>query len=318
MSEPFNFSVTEDNPDKLLYDYTRALASGMALSDGFLKTVLPNLYLENKKVYSTTPLVYSGDYPDRYSQAYSEALTRIGTSFGVERGAGEADESYRQKIKLVIIQNPTLSGIENAVKTLFSGLGLTVNVNVFTGHTDFFDAVNSNFDTPFRGNFGARAFKVIIEIYPSIERRVPRFVDDIFANIPYRVKVPGNYKLTLDPSRAFGPFQNVSITKTDTQNPEFETQTILSDSISRSGRTIDLGFLTNFHSVSITTRSSLRNIYYGSLEFDDTSFDFYRNPSYNGLLSSFGVSLLRDIFSNILANGVEIERIVVRKAGSGG
>ena len=120
----------------------RLLASGLAISDSYLKTILPNLYLENKKIYSNTPLVYSGDYPDRYSQAYLDALNRIGSSFGVERGPGESDEAYRQKIKLSIIKSPTISGINTAVKTLFSGLGLNVNVVSMSGNENFFDAVS--------------------------------------------------------------------------------------------------------------------------------------------------------------------------------
>lgn len=312
--------MEENSPEKILYDYTKSFSSGLAIAEGFSHTLLPNLYIENKERVdkNLTPLVFNGDYPDRYAQAYSEALDKIGDSFGVVRGPGEPDRAYRQKIKLVLVQSPTLSGLKNSVERLFLGFGLNVGVEVTPAFKNSFDAVSTSFDVPFRGELGARSYRIVIDLSPSLKEVIPRYVDKVVSGFPYRIKKPGNYRITFDPQGTFGSSREIVLSKKDIQNPVYSEEVLLNDRITRFGKVVDLGFLTNFDELILDAPTSVLYSYEAFLQFNDSVFDFYRNPSYNGLLSAFGVTLLRDIFSNVLPQGVEIERISLAQAGSGG
>jgi hypothetical protein len=306
--------------DKTLYDYTRALASGIALADGNLRSVLPKIYLENKQIVGDeAPLIYEGDIPDRLPQAYDSALDRIGSSFNVFRGPDETDDAYRQKIKLSIIQNPTLAGISNSIKTVFSGLGLDVQVFSKNTRTDFFDAVSNNFADPLRGTLGARSYRIIIEISPAFKYSFPKYVDTVNSgDMFYRVKKPGIYTLTLDPNKEFGNFNSVRVITRNSQRPNFLT-TVFSSESAESGTKINLGFLSQFQDIKIIVNNDVSvSVYESFLTFNNSEFDFYKNAAYNGLLSAFGVNFLREIFQGTLSFGVIIERINVRQAGSGG
>jgi hypothetical protein len=307
------------DPSNVLYEYTRALASGISISDSYLKTLLPNLYIENKKPpldLSSAPLVYTGDYSSRFSHSYGDALTRIGQSFGVVRIQGETDDSFRQKIKLVIIKSPTVQGVKNSFETVFSGLGLNVIVNVKPANKNFLDSVATNLDDAFRGSLGARLFKVSIEIYPPVKTRYPNFVGRVFANIPYRVKKPGFYELTFDRETIFGSNVRASLL---IRTPQTNiSQKVLEEFFLIPGRIFNLGFLSNFQEILISTQNDLSGKYYADIVFNDERFDFYNNPSYNTILSAFAVDFLREIFSEVFSYGVEIERIVVRQVGTGG
>jgi hypothetical protein len=306
-------------PDKRLYDYTRALAAGIALTEGNLKSFLPKLYLENTEFLNgETPLVYEGDIPDRFAQAYEDALDRIGFAFNVPRGPNETDDAYRQKIKLRIIQNPTLSGISNSIKTVFSGLGLDVNVVSVNARENFFDAVGTNFSSPFRGLTGARSYRIIIEVSSAFKYSFPKYVDTVSSGVFYRVKKPGYYTLTLDPNGDTAGEGVIDVVTRNVQRAQFLIP-VFSSEVAFSGIEIDLGFLTQFQEIRVTRNSDNSDIFYNSkLTFNKREFDFYKNPAYNGLLTAFGVGFLREIFNNTLSFGVIIERIIVRQAGSGG
>jgi hypothetical protein len=309
------------SPDKRLYDYTRALASGISLSDGTVRSFLPKLYLENKNISAElAPLVYEGDVPDRYPQAYEDALDRIGRAFGIFRGPNETDDAFRQKIKLRIIQSPTLSGISNSIKTVFFGLNLDVNVQSVNAFTDSFTAVDNNFNTSLRGTLGARSYRIIIEITPAFKYAFPKFVDVIpSGGAFYRVKKSGYHTLILD---RFGEFLensgNIKIFVKNTQIPTIPPSTFSSESVTP-GTEIELGFLTTFQEIGILRNDEFfDNSYLSWLVFNNREFDFYKNPAYNGLLAAFGVNFLREIFQNTLSYGIIIERIIVRQSGSGG
>jgi len=312
--------MSDITPSNTLYNYTRALASGIAISDSYLKTLLPNLYVENKQSpinLSSAPLVYTGDYPNRFSHAYFDALSKIGNSFGVTRSIGESDDLFRQRIKLVIIKSPTINGIKKSVETVFSGLGLNVSVIVKPAIENTFDAVSTNLDDPFRGNLGSRLFRVLIDIYPPIKTRVPNYVGKVFAGIPYRVKKPGLYQITFDRETVFGSSIRASLSVRNSQTGL--SHKFLDEFFLIPGRVVDLGFLSNFQEIIVnTTSSDLSGKYYAEIVFNDKKFDFYMNPSYNIILAAFGVDFLREIFSEIVSYGVEFERISVKQSGTGG
>lgn len=308
-----------NNPSRTLYDYTRALASGISISDSYLKTLLPNLYIENKLPpldFVSAPLVYSADYPERFSHAYGDALTKIGNAFGLTRLQGETDDSFRQKIKLVIIKSPTSQGIKNSFETVFAGLGLNVVVSVKPANKNFLDTVATNFDDGFRGRLGSRLFKISIEVYPPVKTRIPNYVGKLFANIPYKIIKPGIYELTFDRDNLFDNVSRVSLV-VKTPQKDFSSK-VLEEFFLRPGTITNLGFLTNFQEILLSAPEELAGKYYADIVFNDVRFDFYNNPSYNNVLASFGVDFLREIFSDVVSYGVEIERIIVRQVGTGG
>lgn len=308
------------SPDRKLYDYTRALASGISLAEGNLKSILPKIYLENKEISGNSAFfVYEGDAPDRFPQAYETALDRIGSSFRVFRGANETDDAYRQKIKLAIIQNPTLAGISNSIKTVFSGLGLDVQVFSKNTRDDFFDSITDNFSAPLRGTTGARSYRIIIDISPAFKYSFPKYVDTFFSGqFFYRIKKPGLYTLTLDPKEKAGASNDVRVITRNTQRPNFLIP-IFSSEVTSPGTVLDLGFLSQFQEVKVLVNSNDSDFSYESfLTFNKQEFDFYKSPAYNGLLSAFSVNFLIDVFKETLSYGVIIERINVRQAGTGG
>lgn len=300
-----------------LYDYTRALASGVSLAQNQLKSFLPNIYLENLKIYGDqAPLIYEGDYPDRLPQAYDSYLDRIGEGFGVLRGPNEPDSAYRQKIKLVLIKSTTVSGIKSSIETVFSGLGFPARATVLPAHKDFFDGVSSNLRDPIRGRLGSRSYRVVIEIFPELNVSYNQIVDKVFENSPYTIKTPGLYTLVLDPSRRFPTVSSVEI---GIRNLQFQSNpvTIYSTSLPTQGFNIPVGFLSNHQELTVSSTGVSANYEVG-LQLNNNTFDFYRNPEYNALVTSFGVNFLREIFIDVTSFGVRIERIVIRNAGSGG
>jgi hypothetical protein len=308
------------SPEKTLYDYTRALASGISVTEGNLKSFLPKLYLENEKSFvGVGYLVYEGDIPDRFPQAYENALNKIGSSFNVFRGPNETDEAFRQKIKLKIIQSPTLSGIANSIKTVFSGLNLDINIKVKNASEDSFTGIETNFNSSFRGGVGTRSYRIIVEITPSFKYEFPKIVEVVPSGSFYRVKKSGVHTLILDKNNEF--FQNsglITVLLRNTQNRDFSNPVFSSESVI-SGTEIDLGFLTIFQEFRILRNNDdFDSTYKSFLLFNNKKFDFYKNPAYNGLLTAFGVNFLREIFQDTLSYGVIIERIIVRQAGSGG
>lgn len=300
-----------------LYDYTRALASGISIAQNKLKSFLPNVYLENLKLYGDdAPLVYEGDYPDRLAQSYDNYLDRIGAGFGVERGPNEPDSAYRQKIKLVIIKSTTVSGIKNSIETLFTGLGFPAVATVLPAHKNFFDGVSSSLNTPIRGRVGSRSYRVVIEIFPELNLSYNQVVDVVIEGTPYVIQKPGLYTLILDPNKLFPGASSVSV---GLRNLQFQSSpvTVFSTSSPVQRQNVSLGFLSNHQELTLSATGISSNYEVG-LQIDNNTFDFYRNPEYNALVTSFGVNFLREIFADVTSYGVRIERIVIRNAGSGG
>jgi hypothetical protein len=313
-------------PEKRLYDYTRAFAAGVTSSENLLHSFLKNLYLEaQNKDQVFPPLVYNGDYPLRFAQAYDDYLDLIGRGFGIVRGPNETDEAFRQKIKLVIIQNPTITGIENAVKTLFSGLGFSVLVEVLPAVSNFFDGVNSTLETPIRGKLGSRSFRVDIRIRPNFRIEYPNFVYKIAHNNNFQIEDSARYLFYLNPfllnqedvGEVFLYLKNLQFTN-------IQRQLVYSAISPRANTIVDLGFLTSVQELNFEVLNkdglpldSLTS-YFGYLTVNESGFDFYRNPEYNTLLLNFGVRFLREIFSEVSSFGINIERITVKNAGTGG
>jgi len=157
--------------NNILYFLTKALASGLTLAEIAMNSVLPNLYLSNKRDDQDTPLIYSGDFPNLYPQAYGEYLDKIGYMFNVSRFSNENDNDYRERIIFSISQNATKSGIKNVIETLLSSRGYEVNVEIFDHSEDFFEAENSNFDHPIRSVNESILYKISLFITPIDENK---------------------------------------------------------------------------------------------------------------------------------------------------
>lgn len=313
-------------PERRLYDYTRAFAAGVTSSQNSLHSFLKNLYLESQnKDQIFPPLVYNGDYPFRFAQAYDDYLDLIGRGFGIFRGPNETDEAFRQKIKLVIIQNPTISGIQTSVTTLFSGLGFDVDVQVIPAASNFFDGVSSDLDTPFRGKLGSRSFRIDIRIRPSFKVDYPNFVYKLNHNTNFEIESSARYVLQLNPF--FLNQTNIGEVFVYIKNLQFtniQRQLVYSATSPIPGTIVDLGFLSSIQEINLEVFDKNNSVldqnvnYSGYLTFNDSSFDFYRNPEYNTLILNFGVRFLREIFSEVSSFGINIERIAVKNAGTGG
>jgi hypothetical protein len=312
-------------PAKRLYDYTRSFSAGISSAETSLYSFLKNLYLETGDKDSLPPLVYNGDYPIRFAQAYDDYLDLIGRGFGIFRGPNETDEAFRQKIKLVIIQNPTVTGIENAVKTVFSGLGFDTVVDVIPAAYSFFDAVNSTFDDPIRGKLGSRSFRIDIRIKPGLKVEYRNFLYKFKHNTTLTIDVPGRYGLYLNPF-----FENqdevgeVFIFVKNTQFINRQRVLLYSTFAPEENTFVDLGFLSNVQELDFEVLNKSNTLlsssidYFSYLTLNDSKFDFYRNPEYNTLILNFGVNFLREIFSEVSSFGIIIERIAVKNAGTGG
>jgi hypothetical protein len=339
-------------PERRLYDYTRALSSGVYISEASVKEFLPSLYLNNRNFLGARArFLYEGDFPFFFTQAYNNALTKLGESYGVQRTGGENDDAFRQKVILRLSQSPTVAGIKRSVEILFSGLGISTNVSVVSETDNFFDAVGSDFDTPIRGELSSRVFRVSIEINPGLKTFVNNYDDEIvstkksttfiqsqaFSNFTqpvsyeslklygsgpigdgfnyarYRVKKPGFYNIYFDP-KLINFETSLRVITRKVQFPKIPTLKYENLNV-KSQTFLPLGFLTEFQEILIETS---RENYECYLSLNQNRFDFYKNPAYNSLLASFGVSFLREIFSEILSFGVKIERITVNQSGTGG
>jgi hypothetical protein len=156
----------------LLYDFTRALASGLTLLRISIRSILPNLFLINEYESTTkTELVYDGDFPTRKAHAYGEYLDRIGYMFNRERNYQEEDGPYRQRILSALKENSTISGIKNTVSFLLASEGLEADIEIRESHRDFFDATSSTLDAPLRNHRGTLLFGITIYITPKLQVR---------------------------------------------------------------------------------------------------------------------------------------------------
>ena len=188
--------------NSILYFLTQALSSGITLAQIAVRSVLPNLYLKNKRDDQNIPLIYSGNYPYYYPEAYGEYLDRLGSAFNVTRLERENDFSYRERILFSLQKNATINGVEQALKVLFEYTNYTANVQVLENKDYFFDAESTNFDTPFRDPKGSMFYQVTILVEPNTNAQNLRkpvystYLEDIF-NV-------SNFQLLLDDVLAAG------------------------------------------------------------------------------------------------------------------
>lgn len=326
-----------------LFDYTRANSAGISVTEVNIHSILKNLYLETKDNQILPRLVYNGDLPFRKANAYDDFLDKIGSGFGIIRGPNETDESYRQKIKLSIIKSPTVEGLQKSISTVFSGLGFDVSVTAKPAVYNFFDGVNSTFETPVRGKAGSRLFRIDILVEPSVKVFYPNFLYgfntvEITENLPFpeneiggdgdfkrNTLIPGTYSLHLNPFDE--EIENLGLVEVYIKNTQFTTRRdfLIYSAFNPPSRTVvDLGFLSEFQQVYFKifdlggNQISLPSNYMGYFTVNDSKFDFYRNPEYNTLILNFGVNFLREIFNEVASFGIIIERIAVKNAGTGG
>jgi hypothetical protein len=168
----------------ILYNFTRAVSSGVTLAKVAARKILPNLYLVNRRDEDIA-IIYSGDYPVLFPQAYGEFLDRIGFSFGVDRLPEELDEPYRQRILFSFQKNATIGGIESGIRLLLNFSELPLDIKVIEAHKNFFDAETSNFDTPLREPNGSLLFRINILVSPKEVNRIKkpiyfRHYEDLF------------------------------------------------------------------------------------------------------------------------------------------
>lgn len=156
------FSAVKD----VLYNFTRGISSGITLADTTVKSILPNLYIQNKTIDNTT-LIYSGDAPNIYPQAYGEYLDRLGYMFDVLRNSGETDDSFRQRILFSISQNSTISGIKNSIKFILQANNIEADVDIIESYKDFFDGNSTSFDAPIRSAKGTMLYGITVIITPK-------------------------------------------------------------------------------------------------------------------------------------------------------
>lgn len=153
-----------------LKDLTKAISSGVAMLRVDIRNVLPSLYILNKKESTEdTELVYDGDYPNIYPQAYGEYLDMLGGMFDIVRHNAETDEELRSRILFFLSENSTKAGIQRAVQQMFLARGFSVDVDVRENFNHFFDGTSSTFNTPMRSVKGTLLYGLTIVITANVE-----------------------------------------------------------------------------------------------------------------------------------------------------
>lgn len=154
--------------NRVLYNFTRSIASGITLTWVTVRSLLTNLYLVNREK-SELPLLYEGDFPNIYPQAHDEFLDRLGYQFGVTRIPGEDDEGYRIRILFALRRNSTKAGIAESLEVLFGAVGMTVKAVVQESYAHAFDGTSTSFDAPMRSHKGSLLYGVVIYVLPVTE-----------------------------------------------------------------------------------------------------------------------------------------------------
>jgi len=153
--------------NNILYFFTQALSAGLSLAKVAVRSVLPNLYVINTKD-SDVNLIYAGDYPNLYPQAYGEYLDLLGFMFGVSRLPNEDDDSYRQRILFALSKNSTPAGIRSSVSFLLQTKDVQADIKIVNNFDNYFDAASSSFDYPLRDYRGSLLYSVNIFVKPTI------------------------------------------------------------------------------------------------------------------------------------------------------
>lgn len=156
--------------NNILYFLTQALSSGITLAKIFTRSVLPNLYLLNRRDDSNTALIYSGNYPYFYPQAYGEYLDKLGFAFNVQRLLGENDFDYRERIVFSLRENATKEGLETSIATLLGYCGFCGGVKVIENTNNFFNAETTSLDVPLRDYKGSMLYSINIVVEPTTFR----------------------------------------------------------------------------------------------------------------------------------------------------
>lgn len=166
-----------------LHEFTRAIASGVSLLRIAIRSVLPNLYTINiNPSTEETPLIYDGNYPYQYPQAYGEYLDLIGSMFGVSRNVNEEDDEYRRRIIFSIQENSTIAGIESSIQRVFQTYGIDADVEVRENYRGFFDGVSTTLDTPIRDYRGSLLYGLSILVTPRVQRLTEVTIYDFITN----------------------------------------------------------------------------------------------------------------------------------------
>lgn len=152
-----------------LYDFTRAISSGITLFRTSVRNLLPNLYILNREESTTeTPLIYDGDFPSIEPHSYGEYLDRLGEMFAVSRNFQENDEEYRRRILFSLQQNSTKSGIKSSIDRIFETYGINADVEVRESFSNAFDGTASTFDVPMRSPEGSLLYGISVIVTPRI------------------------------------------------------------------------------------------------------------------------------------------------------
>lgn len=163
--------------NNILYFFTKALAAGISLAKVAVRSILPNLYTINQpnaNEFEDIALIYAGNYPNLYPQAYGEYLDSLGYMFGVTRLPDEDDDAYRQRILFGLSKNSTPSGIENAIVFLLRTKDINARVNVINNFDNFFDAETSSLDYPLRDYRGSLLYSINIFIEPEFTAAIDK------------------------------------------------------------------------------------------------------------------------------------------------
>ncbi|MFA5626207.1 MAG: hypothetical protein WC965_01865 [Thiohalomonadaceae bacterium] len=159
--------MSSKRSDSVLYNFTRSLASGISSARVTVKETLGNLYITNATTQkSNLRLLYEGDFPIIYPQAYGQYLDRLGSMFDVSRYPGEGDEGYRIRILFAIRQNVTKDGISEALRLLFKSAMMDVVVDIRESYKEVFDGTSSTLDAPLRSNKGSLLYGITIVVRP--------------------------------------------------------------------------------------------------------------------------------------------------------
>lgn len=172
--------------NNVLYFFTQAVSAALTLARVTVRSILPNLYLVNKSDDRSDTLIYAGDYPVLYPQAYGEYLDRLGFMFNVARFTNELDDDYRERILFSISQNSTTTGLELVLQNLLKNRGYNVSIKIIENNDNFFDAETTTLDTPLRSEKNSMLYQVSIFIKPernNIDNYVPiyyNYFEEIF------------------------------------------------------------------------------------------------------------------------------------------
>lgn len=175
---------------KVLYDFTRAVASGITFARVALSKILPGLYISNHSPSTpNTPLIYDGDAPMLLPQAYEMNLDKLADAFSITRNVQEGDEDFRRRILFSIGQNSTEEGITRSIERLFEFYNFPVEVDLVPTIRDVFDGTSTDLDAPIRDDKGTLLYGVTVIIRVPPHDGADVVYDDDGEIMYYRVRM---------------------------------------------------------------------------------------------------------------------------------